>query len=85
MSAASTAYITCGTGGGARTWHFTGVTSVEHTLALNLGSTAAKRIARRMRKPSSRKRVSAAPTARMRPAFTSALPSKGSAKPRTGL
>ena len=42
MSAASTAYITCGTGGGTRTWHFTGVTSIEHTLALNLGSTAAQ-------------------------------------------
>ncbi len=42
MSAASAACITCGTGGGARTWHFTGVTSIEHTLALNLGSTAAQ-------------------------------------------
>lgn len=38
MSAASTAYITCGTGGGTRTWHFTGVTSVEHTLALSLAA-----------------------------------------------
>ena len=42
MSATSTAYITCGAGDGTRTWHFTGVTSIEHTLALNLNTTASR-------------------------------------------
>ena len=39
---ASTAYVTCTTGGKKHTWHFTGVTAVEHSLSLNLDSTSAK-------------------------------------------
>ena len=36
MSASSTAYITCTIGGKTYTYHFTGVTAIEHNLALNL-------------------------------------------------
>ncbi len=36
MSKASTAYVTCTVGGKTYTYHFTGVTSIEHNLALNL-------------------------------------------------
>ena len=32
----SSAYVTCVSGGKTYTWHFTGVTSIEHNLALNL-------------------------------------------------
>ena len=34
----SSAYVTCVSGGKTCTWHFTGVTSIEHNLALNLGN-----------------------------------------------
>ena len=34
----SSACITCTSGGKTYTWHFTGVTSIEHALALNLDS-----------------------------------------------
>ena len=36
MSGSSAAYVTCDIGGKACTWHFTGVTAIEHSLALNL-------------------------------------------------
>ncbi len=36
MSKSSTAYVTCDIGGKAYTYHFTGVTVIEHNLALNL-------------------------------------------------
>ena len=35
----SSAYVTCTNGGKTSTWHFTGVVSVEHNLALNLSNT----------------------------------------------
>ena len=38
MNAASTAYVTCTVGGNTYTYHFTGVTSIEHNLALNLNN-----------------------------------------------
>ncbi len=36
MSRSSAAYVTCTIGGKKRTWHFTGVTAIEHNQALNL-------------------------------------------------
>ena len=39
MSKSSTAYVTCEIGGKTYTYHFTGVTSIEHNLALNLDNT----------------------------------------------
>ena len=42
MNAASTAYVTCESGGQAYTYRFTGVTSIEHNLALNLDSEASQ-------------------------------------------
>ncbi len=42
MTAASTAYVTCTVSGKTYTWHFTGVTSIEHNLALNLDNEAAQ-------------------------------------------
>ena len=42
MSRSSTAYVTCTLGGKNYTWHFTGVTSIEHNLALNLDNEAAQ-------------------------------------------
>lgn len=36
MGAASTAYVTCTVSGKTYTWRFTGVTGIEHNLALNL-------------------------------------------------
>ena len=42
MSTASTAYITCTAGGRTCTWHFTGVTCIEHNLALDLNRDAAQ-------------------------------------------
>ena len=38
--AVSSAYVTAAVGGKKQTWHFTGVTSIEHALSLNLNSTA---------------------------------------------
>ena len=38
----SSAYVACDFGGRAYTWHFTGVLSVEHSLALNLESMASQ-------------------------------------------
>ena len=35
----STAYVTCSVGGNTYTYHFTGVTEIEHNLALNLDNT----------------------------------------------
>ena len=42
MPKSSTAYVTCTMGGKTYTWHFTGVTSIEHNLALNLDNEAAQ-------------------------------------------
>ena len=42
MNAASTAYVTFTAGGQSYTYHFTGVTSIEHNLALNLDNEAAQ-------------------------------------------
>ena len=42
MNTSSTAYVTCTIGGKKRTWHFTGVTAIEHHLALNLDSKASQ-------------------------------------------
>lgn len=42
MPKASTAYVTCAVSGKTYTWHFTGVTSIEHNLALNLDNDAAQ-------------------------------------------
>ena len=42
MNAASTAYVTCAVGGNTYTYHFTGVTSIEHNLALNLDNKASQ-------------------------------------------
>ena len=39
---ASSAYVTCETGGKTYTYHFTGVTSIEHNLALNLDNKASQ-------------------------------------------
>ena len=36
MSKSSTAYVSCTVGGKKYTYHFTGVTAIEHNLALNL-------------------------------------------------
>ena len=41
-NAASTAYITCTVKGKKYTYHFTGVTSIEHNLALNLDNEASQ-------------------------------------------
>ena len=38
MNAASAAYVSCTVGGNTYTYHFTGVTSIEHNLALNLNN-----------------------------------------------
>ena len=38
MSKSSAAYVTCVAGGKTCTWHFTGVTGIEHNLALNLNN-----------------------------------------------
>ena len=38
MNAASSAYVTCIVGGNTYTYHFTGVISIEHNLALNLNN-----------------------------------------------
>ena len=38
MSKSSSAYVTCEVGGKTYTYHFTGVTSIEHNLALNLNN-----------------------------------------------
>ena len=35
----SSAYVTCSVGGNTYTYHFTGVTEIEHNLALNLDNT----------------------------------------------
>ena len=42
MSKASTAYVTCSVGGKTYTYHFTGVTAIEHNLALNLNNEASE-------------------------------------------
>lgn len=42
MNAASTAYVTCTVSGKTYTYHFTGVTSIEHNMALNLDNEAAQ-------------------------------------------
>ncbi len=42
MNAASAAYVTCTVGGNTYTYHFTGVTSIEHNLALNLNNKASQ-------------------------------------------
>ena len=42
MNIASTAYVTCVVGGNTYTYHFTGVTSIEHNLALNLDNKASQ-------------------------------------------
>ena len=42
MNAASTAYVSCVVGGNTYTYHFTGVTSIEHNLALNLDNKASQ-------------------------------------------
>ena len=42
MSASSTAYVTCTVSGKTYTWHFTGVTGIEHNLALNLDNTSSQ-------------------------------------------
>ena len=38
----SSAYVTCTVSGKTYTWHFTGVTGIEHNLALNLDNTASQ-------------------------------------------
>ena len=40
MSAVSSAYVSCTVNGQAYTYHFTGVTEIEHNLALNLNNTS---------------------------------------------
>jgi len=40
MSASSSAYVSCTVNGQAYTYHFTGVTEIEHNLALNLNNTS---------------------------------------------
>ena len=42
MNAASAAYVTCLVGGQTFTYHFTGVTAIEHNLALNLNNKASQ-------------------------------------------
>ena len=42
MNATSSAYVTCTVSGKKYTYHFTGVTSIEHNLALNLDNEAAQ-------------------------------------------
>ena len=42
MNASSAAYVTARVNGAPCTWHFTGVTAIEHSLSLSLGSTAAQ-------------------------------------------
>ena len=42
MSAVSSAYVSCTVNGRAYTYHFTGVVSVEHNLALNLNNASAQ-------------------------------------------
>ena len=42
MNASSSAYVSCVYGGSTYTWHFTGVTAIEHTLALNLDNTSSQ-------------------------------------------
>ena len=42
MGKASTAYVTCVVAGKTYTYHFTGVTSIEHNLALNLDNTSSQ-------------------------------------------
>ena len=42
MSKASSAYVTCVVGGKTYTYHFTGVTAIEHNLALNLNNEASE-------------------------------------------
>ncbi|MBR3332929.1 MAG: hypothetical protein IKG23_01445 [Clostridia bacterium] len=42
MSKASAAYVTCVVAGKTYTYHFTGVTSIEHNLALNLNNEASE-------------------------------------------
>lgn len=42
MNASSTAYVTCTVSGKTYTYHFTGVTSIEHNLALNLDNTSSQ-------------------------------------------
>ena len=42
MSKSSSAYVSCVSGGKTYTWHFTGVTEIEHNLALNLNNKASQ-------------------------------------------
>ena len=42
MNAASTAYVTFMVGSNIYTYHFTGVTSIEHNMALNLDNTSSQ-------------------------------------------
>ena len=42
MNAASAAFVTCLVGGQTFTYHFTGVTAIEHNLALNLNNKASQ-------------------------------------------
>ena len=42
MGKASTAYVTCVVAGKTYTYHFTGVTAIEHNLALNLNNEASE-------------------------------------------
>ena len=42
MSVTSSAYVSCMVGGQAYTYHFTGVTEIEHNLALNLNNASAQ-------------------------------------------
>ncbi len=42
MAKSSTAYVICSVGGKTYTYHFTGVTSIEHNLALNLNNEASE-------------------------------------------
>ena len=42
MGKSSTAYVTCVVSGKTYTYHFTGVTSIEHNLALNLNNASAQ-------------------------------------------
>ena len=42
MSAVSSAYVSCTVNGQAYTYHFTGVTEIEHNLALNLNNASAQ-------------------------------------------
>ena len=42
MNASSSAYVSCVIGGNTYAYHFTGVTAIGHSLALNLDSTASQ-------------------------------------------